>query len=820
MMGEIKGAGARVRDGNLRTALVGALAMTTALATTLAVSPAWAQQAAASSPMIAQLQSEQNFNIPAQPLTDALVAFGQQSGVQVTVNGTVARNVSAPAVRGTMTREQALRQILAGSGLTYTMSGSTVVIERPEGATDGAMVLTPITVEAKGTADPGQTEGSGSYAGSTTTVGSKIPTSIREIPQSVSVVTRQRLDDQNLLSLQDAIAETTGMRVQKWDADRATFMARGQEVQLLRDGVPVTHQTTQTAAPDLAIYDRVEVMRGPAGLFHGAGDPGGSINLVRKRALQDFQVKGAVRTGSWDFYRAEGDVTGSLVESGKIRGRFVTAYQDKHSYVDLYESELPIVYGTIEADPTPNTTLSMGAIYQENRHHNFQGLPIAFSNGERTDLSRNTNFGAEWSKGIDYEVDTFLQLEHEFDNGISTNVNARYVERWRDGIVHYVNGLPDVTTGSFAQTAWKYDNSGRDVAIDANMTAPVTALGQTQNFLLGVDNTYGTVNASWVSATLANGNVYAANHSITEPTFGSYTTQNDTVTRQTGAYAQGNIKPGVDWLTLVVGGRATWWNSVTKNRLTGATTSDVNANGEIVQKYGAVADVSDDLSVYASYATIFDPQTSLTPSGKVVDPRVGEQYEIGLKGEFHDGKLIGHVAAYQINDENRATAIDGCAGSLCYEAAGLVRSQGVEAEISGELFPNWQVFAGYAYTYAKYVTDPSNAGNDFSNETPKHMLTLTADYKFKEGTLKGLSLGGGLRGRSSYYTSVGAYKYYQNPFVLLDARVGYELNENLSGQLAITNLLDKAYYERLDGTSRNNFWGEPRAVMFSVRGEW
>ena len=110
--------------------------------------PAPAQQLPVTVPQLAQLQTERSFDIPPQPLTDALVAFGQQSGIQVTVDGTLARNLSSPAVRDTMTGQQALTRLLAGSGLTYVIADdATVVIERPErpGGND-TILLDPLVV--------------------------------------------------------------------------------------------------------------------------------------------------------------------------------------------------------------------------------------------------------------------------------------------------------------------------------------------------------------------------------------------------------------------------------------------------------------------------------------------------------------------------------------------------------------------------------------------------------------------------------------------------------------------------------------------------
>ncbi|MBP5856545.1 TonB-dependent siderophore receptor [Marivibrio halodurans] len=770
---------------------------------------------------LAQAEGENvTFDIPAQPLTSALAAFGRQSGLQVTVDGAIARGHDAPDVHGSMTAEEALRRLIAGSGLTYQRDGGTIALRRRVGE-NGTMQLDPITVEGQGHAlDPGRTEDTGSYAGSQVSVGSKMPMSIREIPQSVSVVTRQRMEDEDLVSLQDAMERTTGVRVQYWDDDRASFSARGHDASLLRDGVPVTHMTNFTAAPDLVAYDRIEVLRGPAGLFHGAGEAGGSINLVRKRALEDARIKGSAQAGSWNNYRGEVDVTGALVESGRLRGRLAGSYQDKESFIDIYDQQESVIYGTVEGDLTPATTLSVGGIYFEQDKHQFQGIPIAYTTGEMVELPRHSNLGHDWSRGNESASDLFVEVEHGFDNGVDLTLSGRHVERDRDGFVSYVTSGIDRATGTVSSQAWEFIAGSEDTSFDANIAAPTRFFGQQQEFLVGADYTLADHRSQWGSSAAFRTDAFAPDHHFPLSTIRGFSSDWEEDTEQIGAYGQANIKPGLDWLTLVAGGRFTWWDYVNTNNAAGTTTSDVTVSGEFTPKLGVVADVTEELSTYASYAAIFEPQTNLDPSGEVIDPREGEQFEVGVKGEFMDGRLLAHLAAYQIEDKNRATQIDGCVGPLCAEAAGLVRSRGVEMEVSGSPAPGWQAMAGYAYTYATYVDDPTNQGEVFASYIPKHMVNLSATYSFEGGALDGLSLGGGGRFMSSYFDVSGGNRYTQDAYALFDARVGYDLTKEVSAQFAVKNLLDEEYFERLGGVSRNNYWGTPRSYMLTLRGEW
>ena len=251
----------------------------------------------------------------------------------------------------------------------------------------------------------------------------------------------------------------------------------------------------------------------------------------------------------------------------------------------------------------------------------------------------------------------------------------------------------------------------------------------------------------------------------------------------------------------------------------GTISSDVQINGKFTPFAGLIVDVLPHVSVYGSYSSIFEPQTDRTPAGNIVEPREGNQYEVGTKVELMDGALIGHLAAYWIEDKNRVTTIDNCTGN-CAEAAGVVRSQGIEAEVSGEILPGMQALVGYAYTNTKYVEDNRNQGNVFAQDIPKHMLNLSGRYSFSGEDLGGLSIGGNLRVMSSYFYANNDVRVTQEGFAILDAFVGYELTNNFSAQFAVNNITDEVYYERLGGTTRNNRWGAPRSVMFTLRGEF
>ncbi len=229
----------------------------------------------------------------------------------------------------------------------------------------------------------GMTENSNSYTSESTSIG-LVSQSVQETPQSISVVTRDRLDDQGTTTLSEALRNVTGITVNEYGPNQYVIKARGYNIDsFLMDGSPVQSAGSAWESAgvfDPALLDRIEVLRGPAGILHGAGEPGGTINLVRKRALAESQASVSISAGTDDAYRGVVDVTGALDSEGQVRGRFVGVYDDRDSFIDHVYSENQIGYGTLEFDLSPETTLSMGVTVQDEEFRPHSGLP-AYSDG-------------------------------------------------------------------------------------------------------------------------------------------------------------------------------------------------------------------------------------------------------------------------------------------------------------------------------------------------------------------------------------------------------------------------------------------------------
>ncbi len=204
------------------------------------------------------------------------------------------------------------------------------------------------------------TEGSGSYTTGSMSSATRLPLSIRETPQSVSVITRQRIEDQGMNDLNDVVKYAPGVTLRKFGSDRQQFLARGFAIDnLMYDGLPTivsTFTLDTISGADLALYDRVEVVRGATGLMTGAGSPSATLNLIRKRPTTTPQVSVTTSAGSWDRYRTEVDASNRLNDSGTLRGRVVAAYETGNSFVDERAKERQTFYGVLEADLSESTT--------------------------------------------------------------------------------------------------------------------------------------------------------------------------------------------------------------------------------------------------------------------------------------------------------------------------------------------------------------------------------------------------------------------------------------------------------------------------------
>ena len=773
------------------------------------------------------------YNIPAQPLAGALTAFARAAGLKIAYPAHLAAGKAAGGISGPYTRTSALEQLLAGSGLAYRFTASdTVTIFDPSstgtignGIGDGT-VLDPILVTGR----EGTTEGTGSYTTTAMATATGLDLSIRQTPQAVAVVTRQRLTDQRITSVEDAMVNAPGVIFKKKataDDNEKGLFARSMEITNMQvDGVNM-HKDFKALSLDTALYDRIEIVRGSTGLMSGTGNPAASVNLYRKKPTDTFQAEVNGTVGSWNMKRTEFDVGGPVNDDGSIRARMVGAWQDGQSYVDRLEEDSRLLYGVAEMDLTDSTMLTLGGEYQ--RKHctacSYFGFPGIFADGSPTDFPVSFNSATDWSRQTRTRTNLSARLDHEFENGWKGALTVSRTSDNNDRTYGWFsdNGLADPVTGAGA-SLWlaKWPIPKSQLAIDADISGPFELMGREHDLVLGFNASrtradytmYPLWSVPGYDATVPD--IFNWNGDKPEPDWVS-TGERRFLERQASLYGAARLKP-TDALSVILGSRLTWFDQKASYDYIawGPYPDNMSEKGRIVPYAGVVYDLADSVSIYASYTSIFQPQQNQTVAGSVLDPVTGSTYEVGVKGAFLDDRLNAGVSLFQSKQDNYAV-LDGSNlapnGDSAYVAANGARIRGVEFDVSGEILPDWQLQASYAYV-SPHLPD----GFDLNVGLPRHTAKLFTTYRLP-GEWDKLTLGGGVRWESeSSFVARGTFPQpvysVQESFFIVDLMAKYDFNEKTSAVLNIRNLFDKKYYSSTNVYS--NFYGEPFNASFSL----
>ncbi|RZS35081.1 TonB-dependent siderophore receptor [Corticibacter populi] len=786
----------------------------------------------------AQAQSRA-FDIPSQALDATLAQISREAGMQLLLAPELARGLRAPAIRGELDADAAIAAALQGSGLLAVHRGDTVVVQRAE---DAGPSLADVTVTDTAFADA-TTERTNSYTASVMSTTTGLQLTPRETPQSVSVVTRKQIDDQDLSSMEAVLRQSTGINVIR-DSGRYRFQSRGFYIdQVEEDGVSSTVPGSSSnpyrsadSMSELEIYDHIEVLRGAAGLTQANGEPGGTINAVRKRPTSDFQARGSFALGSWSGKRASVDVSGGLNAAKTLRGRLVAVAADGDSFKNAVEYRRHAVYGVIDADLGDATVLTLGGLYQRSRETpDLFGLPLG-SGGADLGLPRSGYLAADWSKNDFTKHNLFAELTHYFENEwtLSTKFNAIDSDSQQQfaGLASASAAFAGVGGDGLLpmNNMQRYDNTGTQRSLQVNLHGPYQWLGRRHEMFLTALLSRERADSRWrrhMDSTSYD--VWTFDPAqIEQPDWSDASIlQNDVSYRNRidqRAVSLGTRLNASDALHLIVGGRYTRFKAggdYQYQTWAGQPDSEYGRNADVrknrfVPYLGATYDLTGQTSLYASYTRIFKPQSNMDADGKVLEPVIGTNYELGVKSELFDKRLNLSAAIFQITQKNRALYDS---ASDAYVPQGKVRSRGYELEASGELRPGWSLLTGYTFNNSKYLeTEGSRytSGSNYSKHTPRHMLRLATNYRLP-GQWRRLSIGGGMRVQSE---TSSLYDVRQGGYSIWQANLQYEISRHARLNLAIDNLTDKRYYEnqrtRMNGI--NNFYGTPRSV--SLRLDW
>lgn len=746
-------------------------------------------------PQAVQAQAASRIQIAAQPLGSALHELARQAGLQLTATPDLLAGKTAPAVSGTLTAQQALNQLLAGSGLVANMNGNAVVIRpaptKTPAPTGSAVNALPEVVVTAALDNSGTTEGTGSYtqtgpSGAATGLG----LSLRETPQSVTVMTRQRMDDFKLETLTDVMEQTPGITVVR-QGSHVGFQARGASVNLQTDGSRQRSSgysyftSTSFSLDNLIDIDRIEVLKGSNGLIAGQGSTGGTVNLIRKRPTREFQARAEASAGSWSNYGVQADISGPLNDSGTLRGRLAATLSDGKGFRDDEESKGRALFGTVELDLTPDTTLGAGLTYRQREERAislWSSIPIYENDVYVGTRPRSTNMGGALSGYKQDSLNAFVRLEHRFANDWTSKVQVAHENIEIPEMLLYDAG-EDIT-----QATRYLDTKNKTSSLIIDVKGPLHLWGREHELLLGAgmyDN----------QSTFDSNNFGASKHDR----------------EQAYGYAAGHFCLA-EPLKLITGLRVTRYKA---SDLTLYGSGGYNESGVLTPYAGLVLDVTRDISLYGSYASIFTPQTAQDEQGRTLDPQEGLSYELGTKGEFFDGRLNASIAHFWMRNDNVAEQTGGKTpgGADAYRAVMGASRRGYELELSGEVAHNWQMQGGYTMNSSSLSS---------ASRYPKHQFKLGTTYRFSDATLQGLSAGIATRWQSKTSVTVASNgrSIEQPAYWLLDAMLRYQINDQLSVSANINNVLDKKYFSDVANASGYGLgytWGTPRSFDIGVR---
>lgn len=769
----------------------------------------------ASAPLLAE---PVRIDLPAQPLASALTSLGEQTELQILFNPAQLSRLRSNAVTGEMEALQALDALLEGTGVRYQLDGNRVSLFTSAG--DNALALPEQVIE-------GRSEGQSSFVPKTSNSASKTNTSILEIPQSVSVITRAQLEAQGAQSVTEALRYVPGVKVETYGLDPKGYdwlFIRGFNGQSTSDYLNGLRQQNN----DYALFrsepyalERVDVVRGPASTLFGQGDAGGVINRVSKKPTANQTNEIQLTAGSHDRRQGQFDVGGALDEQSQFLYRVVGLYREANTqveYDDGHELEDDRQYIAPSFTWAPNEDTSLTLLTDFLRDRNGGSLFVYTKpNGHTTDTllgDHSFNHFDQDQYNLGYE------FRHRFNDTLEFRQNLRYGQV----DLTFNNLLPfsiNQTTGNVVRIADRRNQHMDTFAVDNQLQADFTT-GSIRHILLsGVDY-------SWQDADVTFYRNFGPTLNVFNPVYGQPVTTpgptngltqadyNQTI-EQLGAYVQDQIHFDDHWL-LTLGGRHDRVRNDFDNNIPNSQSTN-QKDDAFTGRVGLTYVTDFGLAPYISYAESFAPNSGVSSQGSTFDPSEAEQWEVGVKYQPHDDLLL-TLAAYDLTKTNILTAERNSSGATTgfNVAEGEQRSRGIEAEARLKLGEHWDILGSYTYTKAQITrSNDGNQGNRPAN-VPEHMASAWVNYNFSDGSLRGLTLGAGARYVGSMYGN-NANTFGADSYTLFDASASYKLTPQVTLAVYAQNLLNEDYTATCDAAT-SCYLGLERNLMTSVKYSW
>ncbi|MDG9876378.1 TonB-dependent siderophore receptor [Pseudomonas juntendi] len=771
-------------------------------------------------------QVSQHYSIPAGQLDDVLSQFARQAGITLSSTPQLTNGLQSSGLNGQYATEQALRQLLNGSGLRAVSQGghSYVLQAQP---LDAALSLPDTDVRGFSLGNAlGSTEG---YNATHSQVATKTSMPLVETSQSVSVVTRQQIDDQGSQTVAQAMRYTPGVLTNPYGAThRYDYVAMrgfndGSVDNIYVDGLKSMgdNGTYSTMQVDPYFLERIDILKGPSSVLYGRSSPGGLVALTTKKPLFSayHQVQATVGTQG---QRGMGfDFSGPVDEDQRIAYRLTGLADASDTQFDHNKEERYAIAPAISVDFSEDTSLTLQAYLQHDPNGGYHGgNPADGMLHPRNGLRLSDHF-FEGETGIDSYERTQQSFSYQFEHRFNDIFTARQNFRYQDSDVSmdqvYSAGWADAESNILNRAYTGGDERLHSYIIDNMLQAEFFTGAAKHTLLMGTDYQRRKADVEWRYGTvnpLDAGNPQYGNGNLQLLGENRYQRR----LQQTGVYLQDLVE--LDQWRFSLGLRQDWVKVSEQNRDSDTKVNDQRS--KFTTRAGVLYLFENGIAPYVSYSESFNPNTVSDQDGRPLAPTEGTQWEAGIKYQPSGSDNLFTASVFRIEQENLASKQP---NEDFYRAVGQVRSQGLELEAHVQLSDSLKLLGGYTFTDIEYSKSmPSLVSGNLDNkgnsptQAPKQMLSLWADYNFHQGALDGLRLGGGVRYVG--YSWVDAENSMKVPsYTLFDASVGYDLGKvgltGLDVRLNANNLTNESYITSC-ASLNYCYMGEERNVSATV----
>ncbi|MFW6752985.1 TonB-dependent siderophore receptor [Pseudomonas glycinae] len=784
----------------------------------------------ASSQLIAaeQASSVRAYNLPAAPLSTTLNQIASQGGLTLSLNPSLAAGKTSAPVNGQYDAAGALRAALRGTGLQLEQSGAGTytLVAVPEGAM--ALPETSVIGVENFESAWGPVEG---YTATRTAAGTKTDTALVEAPRSISVATRQQMENRGVHSLDDAVRYMPGITASSYGSDtRADWLrVRGFEPTQFLDGLPLPKGVYANPKQETWNLDRLALLRGPASSVYGQTPPGGLLDMVSRRPSDVQSSEIQLQYGSDNHRQINFASTGKIDDAGQFLYGLSGVVRDSGTQIDHVDNKryniAPSLTWNID-DDTKFTLLTQ--FTRDDTGITSQFLPVQ---GTKIDMpfgkvSHHKNLGdPDW----EYYDRTYYALGYAFEHRLNDTWQFKQNLRYTKSDLSFQG----ITVGSYPFTQVDNDgNVGRTTtivdedisqfAVDNNFQADFATGDIRHTLLLGLDHQRSNTNYTSIFGSAPEINVNNPIHGqpIVRPARSTAFYDYNQKTYQTGLYVQDQM--ALDQWRLTLGGREDWVHTSTQFINKGDATN--TQRDKAFSGNAAISYVFDSGFVpYLSYAESFQPTTGADASStESLKPTEGKQWELGIKYQPPGSKTLLTAAVYDLTQKNVSVS-SFVNGVSITSQTGEVKVKGLELEAVSDVTDNLKVIA--AYTLAKSeVQNGADKGNRLQL-MPNQQASLWADYTWHSGVLDGFGIGAGARYTGNTYgDKANTWLGKADAYTVFDAAVHYDLgrlDNSLKGAslaLNATNLLDKDYISTCD--SFYCYYGDQRSVVASATYKW